>query len=113
MFVDSKDHEPNAIVFRANERLLHYDGEAMTKAATDARYGQYTAPYALQTSRTTAIDAALHRGLESFANSKPNKRDGRWFPCTRAFPVRSNLPSNNSLQNVLSSSPSAHPVGGF
>jgi hypothetical protein len=75
LFVASTDHGPNEIVFRKGARLLHYEGEELSLAEVEERYGQHTAPYGLQTSRTTATDAALERGLASQANSQRRLRD--------------------------------------
>lgn len=70
LFVNSKDHEPNEIVFRNGDKIVNYDGEVLPEREIDNRYGDYTAPYALQLPNDRFIDAALVRGLGSHANSK-------------------------------------------
>ena len=58
--------------FKANDRVVPYDGEIVTKETLQQRYGDYTAPYALELSKSTNrnVDAACSRGIGSYTNHK-------------------------------------------
>lgn len=60
---------PNAIVFARDDTIIEYIGEIISKKRLDSRYGDYTAPYALQQSRNKISDAACERGVASLANT--------------------------------------------
>lgn len=70
LFVNSNLHGPNEIVFRKNDKICSYDGEVLTGTQISERYGNHTAPYALELPHDRVIDASLVRGLGSSANSK-------------------------------------------
>jgi len=61
--------------FAANTNMAQYLGERLTQAQLDRRYGDYTAPYALQHGREGWIlDAACRRSMASMANSARGTR---------------------------------------
>lgn len=65
--------QPNDIVFRKNDVIIDYAGEAITEAELNQRYGNYTAPYALQ-SRHYIEDAACRRGAGAMVNHATGNR---------------------------------------
>lgn len=81
-------------VFNANQWIIPYSGEQMTRAQLDARYGQTaTAPYGMEISRNHFLDAATHRSVASLINHEheyhanckfqKNPRDQKvWVRCT-------------------------------
>ena len=56
-------------VFKTNKIIYDYIGEKLKKQQLDARYGKYTAPYAVAHSNGLLIDSALDRGVGSLINS--------------------------------------------
>lgn len=68
LFAMSKQNE---IVFRKGDVIIEYLGEVITKNELDGRYGEYTAPYALQETRNRYLDSACNRGIASLANRPP------------------------------------------
>lgn len=62
-------------VFKKGENIVKYRGEEVSKNQLDQRYGDWTAPYALQIGNGGPIvDAALDRGIAAMANHKPKSR---------------------------------------
>lgn len=66
------------VVYKAGDTITTYDGERLTQAELDQRYGDDTAPYAFGTGNGI-IDAACKRGAGSVANGarhgvRPNAR---------------------------------------
>ncbi len=70
LYVNSKEHGANAIVFRPKQKIVNYVGQILTNDEIDERYDDYTAPYALQLGANRNVDASLLRGLASQANAK-------------------------------------------
>ena len=65
---------PDAVIFKAGERICYYDGEIIDKVELEDRYGDYTAPYGTQITpgnHDRYEDAATQRGLGSLANQPP------------------------------------------
>jgi hypothetical protein len=70
---------PGQICFEANDKIVNYNGQLITKRELDKRYGKgddNTAPYAIQVGRKYE-DAALQRSIGSLinfpsANAEPN-----------------------------------------
>lgn len=69
-------HDPraNGPVFKRGDVITYYKGEDVTNAILQDRYGDYTAPYAIQTTSTQFEDAACRRGIGSLANHPPTAR---------------------------------------
>lgn len=63
----------DAVVFQANDTICPYNGQMIDKTTLVNRYGQYTAPYGLQTKKDTYEDAAIYRGVGSLINHKPGQ----------------------------------------
>ena len=63
----SSNHD---IVFKPNDNIITYRGETVSADDLEQRYGNKTAPYALQISKTSFLDAGCERGVGSFANHK-------------------------------------------
>ena len=69
LFVQSKDHANNEVVFRINNVICSYVGEHMSNRQMDQRYGNKTANYATQgIRRNDNIDSACLRGIGSLIN---------------------------------------------
>lgn len=66
--------------FEAGEVIIPYGGELLTSEELEERYGNHTAPYALELSRNYIQDAALVRSAGAHANHytglrvRPNAR---------------------------------------
>ena len=73
LFAWSKDGG-NDIVFRTQDTITLYEGERLTHAQLDQRYGPDTAPYAVGLNKEV-IDAACRRGSGSIANGARNKAE--------------------------------------
>ena len=65
-------------IFNKGQNIVKYEGENVTRQNLDNRYGDYTAPYALQIGNQI-VDAALDRGIASIVNSKPPSRANAKF----------------------------------
>lgn len=66
---------PNgAIIFRANEDILNYHGEIISKHTLNERYGRHTAPYGVEISRPRNLyeDGALERSPMACVNAPPH-----------------------------------------
>ena len=67
----TKDQE---VVFRKGDRIIEYNGDVLTKAELDNRYGgdqKDTAPYGFQVNKDKYLDSACLRSAGSLANHKP------------------------------------------
>tara|TARA_R110000868_G_scaffold267137_1_gene526405 strand:- start:623 stop:1234 length:612 start_codon:yes stop_codon:yes gene_type:complete len=85
LFADCPDAE-GGVCFPAGkgnnnvgQRIVYYDGERIDKKTLEDRYGEGTAPYAIQVNKDLFEDAALRRTVGSFANAplkgvKPNAK---------------------------------------
>ncbi len=69
---------PNDIVFKKNQKICNYNGDHINLNELNARYGNYTAPYAVKISNNEFIDSALERGVGSFANTKNNHNNAEF-----------------------------------
>jgi hypothetical protein len=73
LWVRSKTHGDDEIVFRKGDMITRYNGEIITPRVLKARYGQYTAPYGVELNNGNTEDASLVRGLGSLINHKPTR----------------------------------------
>lgn len=80
---EGTDRRERPILFHPNGRtapklIATYDGEKLTDAALDRRYGVHTAPYTLKgrggASQARNRDAACHRVVAAFSNSGGSKK---------------------------------------
>ncbi len=74
------------IVFRRGDPIVPYDGELLNNHQLDARYGEYTGPYALQVLANNAAvrDGALSRTVGSLINHTARNRANAEFVVDRA-----------------------------
>lgn len=76
LFAYDKQRPYGELMFKKGDTIAQYDGETVTKAELDRRYGQYTAPYGLQANRKAFEDGACHRGIGSLINAVHHQKDG-------------------------------------
>ncbi|GAQ82258.1 hypothetical protein KFL_001050210 [Klebsormidium nitens] len=69
LFAWSK-HGGNEIVFVPNETICSYDGDVISQAEFDRRYGQDTGPYVAGGQAGLLIDGACKRGAGTVANGR-------------------------------------------
>ncbi len=85
-------HPAQDIVFREGDTIVRYEGEAISRAELQDRYGDKTAPYAFSLSTNRAIDAAGHRGIGSLANrAPPASRNNATFTSTGLVKATRNI----------------------
>ncbi len=78
LFAVDKNADDDAIIFHTNDRIVDYVGEKINQETLNNRYGQYTAPYALETKVSNPkayIDPACVRGVGAMANQGTRKKD--------------------------------------
>ena len=73
LFVFDKFAE-NDIIFKKGDKIISYEGELINLQQLNKRYGDYTAPYALNIDKNNYRDASLKRGVGSLGNTN-NKRN--------------------------------------
>ncbi len=78
LFAVLPNGHPNDIVFRKHDVIIEYAGEVITEAELNQRYGNYTAPYALQ-SKHHIEDAACRRGAGAMVNHATGNRVNVYF----------------------------------
>jgi uncharacterized protein len=61
----------NSIVFKPDQFICMYNGEIIDKEELIRRYGETTAPYAVQLNKGKIEDASLERGIGSMFNHQP------------------------------------------
>lgn len=61
-------------VFKRNQKIVGYQGELLSNAEVDNRYGNATGPYALSISADNVVDAACRRSLGSLVNTATGSR---------------------------------------
>lgn len=71
LFVSSKQHGPDEVVFKAHNTIVPYFGEAVDRQTIMERYGRFTAPYGIQNTNLHFEDGATHRGVGTLINHKP------------------------------------------
>lgn len=82
LFVMSKQHDDNEIVFRNGDIIIEYGGEIITNNALDNRYGDYTAPYAIRHGNRIE-DGACIRGAGTVINHAPTAQANARFSLSR------------------------------
>jgi hypothetical protein len=73
LFASDPKAGENDIIFNKGDVIAKYTGELINKAELEHRYGDNTAPYALEISKDKYIDAATERGAMSLANHTSSK----------------------------------------
>ena len=81
LFAMDRTQDADALIFEEGDKICEYEGQTLTNAQLNARYGdQYTAPYAYEYAHNVIIDSACRRGVGAIINHKPTD-DGanvRW-----------------------------------
>jgi SET domain-containing protein len=67
LFALDKRAAGNAILFRRGDKIIMYDGEVVTQAQLQRRYGDFTAPYGISQGKFVE-DSACRRGAGSLVN---------------------------------------------
>jgi len=78
LFAHRENGLPNQIVFRTNQTIIPYEGEVINRDELINRYGEFTAPYGLQTYQNEYVDSALRRGVGSIANKNTGNNNCRF-----------------------------------
>ena len=70
LFALKRKGDDGEILFRKNDKIIQYYGERINKTTLDQRYGDYTAPYAIDIDGDPDHfeDAACQRGIGAIAN---------------------------------------------
>lgn len=64
--------------FKKDDLITPYQGQLITKAQFDRRYGDGLAPYAIQINQNTFMDCACARGTGAFINTNPRHNNARF-----------------------------------
>lgn len=72
LFALNKQLPENAIVFRKGNLIIDYNGDNINSNQLHNRYGDDTAPYAVQVNNNQFIDASCRRCIGSLANTNRN-----------------------------------------
>jgi flagellar hook protein FlgE len=83
LFAMNPKAKDNEIIFKKGDTIIDYDGELINDATKTARYGKYTAPYAVECKKDCNVDCACERGVGSNANTNPNHNNAT-FSVNRA-----------------------------
>lgn len=76
LFADNGKRAPNRdLVFKRGDQIVRYFGEVIDKKTLDARYGDFTAPYAITYEDGIIEDAACKRGVGALVNQAIRKQD--------------------------------------
>ena len=71
LFAVRKNAPATAVIFHPHQKITDYSGELINHAELNKRYGDFTAPYAIQVRHTVPYfyeDAACKRGAGAIAN---------------------------------------------
>lgn len=74
LFAQDARRPANAVIFHQGQTIVNYDGQVISNAQLDTRYGDYTAPYGLSSGNRNE-DGACHRGIGTLANGAPAPAD--------------------------------------
>jgi hypothetical protein len=79
LFVVDPKKEKGEIIFRPKDReaIISYGGEVIDEDELNHRYGEYTAPYALEVKKDKYLDGACRRGVGSLINSGGKRNNAR------------------------------------
>lgn len=75
LFALDKKRDANAIIFPINRIIVDYEGERIDEDLLNERYGNKTAPYAIEYKEGEYHDCAIHRCVGSLINHSGNQRD--------------------------------------
>ena len=92
LFAHDATAPPHAIVFRPGDRIIPYDGHAMSKHALDQRYPGHTPGVYALCEGNACVDAGCRRGWASFANgTNTEMRANRGVQANAEYTYDSNL----------------------
>jgi hypothetical protein len=74
LFAFNAEADDGDIVFSKDERIIDYNAQLITLIELNKRYGNKTAPYAVQINKNLYEDAGCVRSAGSIANHKPRKK---------------------------------------
>ena len=69
LFAWDPSKEPNEIIFRKGDKICNYNGEILTEDQLNERYGETTAPYAIELHKKKYSDGAIVRGIGTLLNN--------------------------------------------
>jgi len=101
LFAVDKSAEPNAIIFKKDQLIADYSGETINTEELEKRYGEHTAPYAMQVQKDFYTDGATQRGYGTIANhtNNANAKNCKFrFNC-RVNPHRVQLVAVKNIRN--------------
>ena len=83
LFVDKPNTELGEVVFKKDDHIVPYSGELIDSDELESRYGDYTAPYAVEMNKSMYDDASVKRGIGSLINHKITKYTNCRFSISR------------------------------
>jgi hypothetical protein len=83
LFAYDPDKRAGEIVFKPNTKLCPYEGDVVPAEEIHTKFGEYTAPYAIQLNRGMIEDGSIERGIGTLINHKPMNRTNCKFSVTR------------------------------
>lgn len=105
LFAFDRRKGPDETIFKKDQTITQYNGENISPAQKTARYGNKTAPYAVEVGRRV-IDSALQRGVGSLANTKPAHNNATFSVSTRnnipSAKIKATKPIKNNQEIFLS-----------
>jgi hypothetical protein len=72
---------------RKGQSVVNYEGESLSLTELVGRYGEATAPYALEVTADCFIDCALRRGIGAYINAARQKNGIKTSPANVRFVV--------------------------
>ena len=98
LFAMNKNKDDDEIIFRAGDTITRYNGQVITQQQRRQRYGNKTAPYAVNVGNKV-IDAALKRGVGSLANTRPSKNNATLSVYTRNNQPFASIKATKTIRN--------------
>lgn len=79
LFAMDPNVEEGEIIFRPKDKnsIISYGGEVIDEEELNYRYGEYTAPYALEVKKDRYFDGACRRGIGSLINNGGKRNNAR------------------------------------
>ena len=79
LFAYNVDSKKGDVIFEKGEHIVDYGGETIDNETLTNRYGEYTAPYGLQTFKGKYRDGALKRSSGTLVNHQPSAKANAKF----------------------------------
>jgi hypothetical protein len=101
VFAYDKTKGEREIVFKKNETIIPYASEYLPDGedVIQQRYENYTAPYAIEITEGNLEDGALHRGIGSLVNHKPQSQANCRLTYTNTRPRRAQIKADKNIRN--------------